>query len=63
MTMSYHGFKNTLQVVPDGLKELLKWIKNEYNNPPVVITENGYSDGGQLNDTDRINYFSVLTLF
>lgn len=44
--------------VPHGLRELLKWIKTEYNNPPVFITETGWSDDGQLDDDDRIEYFN-----
>jgi len=45
-----------LYSVPHGLRDLLNWIKNEYNNPPVFITENGWSDGGELEDDDRIDY-------
>lgn len=45
-----------LIVVPDGLRQQLIWLKNEYNNPPMIITENGYGDDGRLNDTDRIDY-------
>lgn len=35
---------------------MYRWIKNEYNNPNVIITENGWSDEGQVNDTGRIDY-------
>jgi len=49
-------------MVPDGLKQQLKWIKIEYDNPPLIITENGYGDNGQLNDTERINYITVFIL-
>jgi beta-glucosidase/6-phospho-beta-glucosidase/beta-galactosidase len=42
--------------VPDGLHKLLLWIKDHYNNPSVVIAENGYSDDGQTDDYDRISY-------
>lgn len=42
--------------------KLLSWIRKEYNNPPVIITENGVSDKGGLNDVNRIDYFnSYLT--
>lgn len=34
------------------------WINKEYNNPPVIITENGVSDAGGLDDRDRINYIN-----
>lgn len=47
-----------LYSVPEGLRDLLNWIKNEYNNPPVFITENGWSDHGELEDNDRIEYFN-----
>lgn len=43
--------------VPQGLRQLLNWIKTEYDNPPVFITETGWSDDGQLDDDDRIDYF------
>lgn len=42
--------------VPEGIRKSLKWIYEQYDNPEILITENGWSDDGQLNDTDRINY-------
>lgn len=45
-----------LYSVPHGLRDLLKWIKTEYDNPPVLITENGWSDNGELEDDGRIEY-------
>ncbi|XP_006820738.1 cytosolic beta-glucosidase-like [Saccoglossus kowalevskii] len=33
-----------LRPVPWGFRELLRWVKNKYNNPPIYITENGFSD-------------------
>lgn len=47
------------QTAPIGLKKLLVWIKNEYSNPPMFITENGFGDNGQLDDLDRISYLKV----
>nr|BAB91145.1 beta-glucosidase [Neotermes koshunensis] len=47
-----------LKVVPWGFRKELNWIKNEYNNPPVFITENGFSDYGGLNDTGRVHYYT-----
>ncbi|XP_022915768.2 myrosinase 1-like [Onthophagus taurus] len=47
-----------LKVVPWGFRKLLVWIKNEYNNPEVVVTENGFSDRGELRDCRRINYYN-----
>lgn len=43
--------------VPEGLRLLLKWIKREYKNPKIFITENGWSDDGEIEDDNRIEYF------
>ena len=49
------------EVYPEGFHDILTWIKAEYDNPPVYITENGaaYSDRtveDEVHDTDRIAY-------
>ncbi|KAM4697905.1 lactase/phlorizin hydrolase [Rhinophrynus dorsalis] len=47
-----------LKLTPFGIRRLLKWIKEEYNNPPIYITENGVSEKGtNLNDSLRIYYY------
>ncbi|XP_022147808.1 beta-glucosidase 12-like [Momordica charantia] len=52
-----------LAVYPQGLKELLIYTKNNYRNPIIYITENGYVDYDRaqihelLEDKDRIKYF------
>jgi beta-glucosidase/6-phospho-beta-glucosidase/beta-galactosidase len=51
------GKSEWLFSVPQGLRHLLKWIKDEYDNPRVFITENGWSDDGELEDVGRIDYF------
>lgn len=43
--------------VPQGLRELLRWIKKEYRNPRVLISENGWCDDGEIDDNNRIGYF------
>jgi hypothetical protein len=48
-----------LQVVPWGFRKLLNWIAKEYNYPPVLITENGFCDQGELIDRDRVDYHIV----
>jgi beta-glucosidase/6-phospho-beta-glucosidase/beta-galactosidase len=48
-----------LQVVPWGFRKLLNWIAKAYNNPPVLVIENGLADNGELNDRDRIDYHIV----
>lgn len=47
---------NALQVVPTGLKDLLRDIKKQYNNPPVYIMESGTSDPNGVNDMIRLRY-------
>ncbi|XP_023029423.2 myrosinase 1 [Leptinotarsa decemlineata] len=46
-----------LKVAPWGARKLLKWLKYAYNDTPIMVTENGYSDEGTLNDERRINYY------
>lgn len=50
------GKSSWLYSVPDGLHDLLIFIKDYYNNPIVLITENGWSDDGQTEDEGRITY-------
>ena len=47
------------QVVPWDFRKLLNWIAKEYNNPPVLIADNGFPDNGELNDRDRVDYHIV----
>ncbi|KAK9885203.1 hypothetical protein WA026_010708 [Henosepilachna vigintioctopunctata] len=47
-----------LNKVPWGLRKLLNWIKQEYNNPPVLITENGWSSSTGLEDSRRVSYLN-----
>lgn len=35
-----------------------RWIRDEYDNPEVIITENGWSDRGELDDQGRITYLT-----
>ncbi|CAG9566622.1 unnamed protein product [Danaus chrysippus] len=43
--------------VPWGFHKLLTKIREDYNNPPVFITENGFSTRGGLIDDDRVKYY------
>ncbi|CAG9566619.1 unnamed protein product [Danaus chrysippus] len=43
--------------VPWGFYKLLTKIREDYNNPPVFITENGFSTRGGLIDDDRVKYY------
>lgn len=48
--------KTILQVVPWGIRLSLNWIKRAYNNPRIIITENGVSLERGLRDKGRTNY-------
>ncbi|KAJ8681553.1 hypothetical protein QAD02_017345 [Eretmocerus hayati] len=47
-----------LKVNPKGIRDVLRTIKEKYNNPPVYILENGVSHGNGTHDNFRINYLS-----
>lgn len=50
------------QSVPWGFYKLLTQIREEYDNPPVIITENGLSTYSGLEDEDRVrNYREYLS--
>jgi len=50
------GKSSYIYNVPQGLRDILVWIKNNYDNPAVMITENGWCDEGELEDNDRLQY-------
>ncbi|XP_070693897.1 lactase/phlorizin hydrolase-like [Pempheris klunzingeri] len=48
-----------LKITPFGFRKILKFIKDEYGNPPIYVTENGISERGavNLNDIHRTHYY------
>ncbi|XP_076857376.1 lactase/phlorizin hydrolase-like [Brachyhypopomus gauderio] len=48
-----------LKVTPPWFRTILNFIKEEYGNPMIYITENGISERGDmnLNDIHRIHYY------
>ena len=47
-----------LKVTPFGMRKTLQWIRDRFNNPDIIITENGYSDNsGNLDDMMRVYYY------
>ncbi|KAJ8924115.1 hypothetical protein NQ315_006897 [Exocentrus adspersus] len=51
------GASDWLYVVPWGIGKALKWIKSNYGDPEIIVTENGFSDhDGTLEDYKRIDY-------
>lgn len=50
-------------IVPWGFRKLLNWVKKEYNNPLVIVTENGYGDNGGIDDKERVLILKVSHIF
>ncbi|XVF53460.1 hypothetical protein PTKIN_Ptkin05aG0101000 [Pterospermum kingtungense] len=56
-----------LFIYPKGLRELMIYIKDKYNNPPIYITENGVAEANNssltvneaLKDAARIRYLDA----
>lgn len=46
------------QIVPWGFRKALNWVRITYNNPRVLITENGISLERGLHDHKRVQYIS-----
>uniref|UniRef100_A0A667YSV0 beta-glucosidase n=1 Tax=Myripristis murdjan TaxID=586833 RepID=A0A667YSV0_9TELE len=48
-----------LKITPFGFRRILNFIKDEYGNPPIYVTENGISERGvvDLNDLHRTHYY------
>ena len=47
-----------LKITPFAIRDLLHWIQKTYNNPEIIVTENGFSDSaGNLDDMQRIYYY------
>lgn len=44
-------------MVPEGIRRMLVKLKKEYGNIPIYITENGYSDDGDLEDPKRVDFY------
>lgn len=45
-----------LYSIPEGLYGLMTWIRDHYGDIEILITENGWSDTGELYDEGRIKY-------
>lgn len=59
----YKGKSLFTQVSADAFRQLLRWIKERYNNPKIFISESGYGDSGAMDDQDRITFFQVTDSF
>ncbi len=65
-TVDVPGFRKTdigWDIFADGFYKVLQWLKHEYGNPMLFITENGACDNtgpddtGQVRDELRIEYY------
>lgn len=50
---------NHNRAVAWGLRRVLNWIKAEYGNPPIYVTENGVSTNAQVDDISRIFFLKT----
>ncbi|XP_017770833.1 PREDICTED: myrosinase 1-like isoform X2 [Nicrophorus vespilloides] len=48
-----------LKVVPWAFKDTLTWVKRTYENPTIIITENGISDKGGNEDYNRVKFYEL----
>lgn len=60
MVIYHRSGSDWLKVTPFGIRKVLNWLKTNYNNVPVYITENGISDrNGSLHDWHRVHYYRL----
>ncbi|XP_063833461.1 myrosinase 1-like isoform X1 [Ostrinia nubilalis] len=47
-----------LYIYPEGLRRMLGWLRDQYGDIPILITENGFSTAeDSLEDHDRVQYY------
>ncbi|XP_037298730.1 myrosinase 1-like isoform X2 [Manduca sexta] len=45
-------------VYPEGLRNQIVWLREQYGDMKFIVTENGYARLKGLDDTDRIEYYT-----
>ncbi|CAH2240968.1 jg19725 [Pararge aegeria aegeria] len=54
---AYYGSSHMLPVFPGGLRKVMNWLKKQYGDIDILITENGFTtSGAQLDDYDRVDF-------
>lgn len=47
-----------LQIYPQGLRKVLRYLKQEYGDIEIIIMENGFATyDSALEDSDRVEYY------
>ena len=47
-----------LHIVPEGMRGILNWLKEEYNSVSVFLTETGCCEpSGTVDDPERVQFF------
>ena len=68
-TFSSVGATVWMYSTPWALRKLLNWVKDHYNDPEIIVTENGFCIDGEdqltgeaaLNDTLRVDFLTSYT--
>lgn len=45
------------QVFPEGIRRQINWLKQQYGDVEILITESGYCDAEDTIDDDRVEYY------
>ncbi|XP_050356275.1 myrosinase 1-like [Nymphalis io] len=53
---AHYGESKMMPIYPEGIRRQMVWLKKQYGDIDILITENGYSSTGQLDDYDRIDF-------
>ncbi|XP_046973687.1 myrosinase 1-like [Vanessa cardui] len=57
---AYYGVNKFFPIYPEGIRRQMSWLKKQYGDIDILITENGYSSAGnQLEDYNRINFYKA----
>ncbi|XP_018573476.1 myrosinase 1-like [Anoplophora glabripennis] len=49
---------STSKITPWGIRKFLNWLKETYNNPAIIVTENGIPDNSSvIDDVKRVRFY------
>lgn len=58
--LPYSSGSSWLFVTPFGMRRIVNWIKHQYGDVAIYVTENGVSDRtGDLQDYHRVNFYRM----